>query len=204
MSKKIKVFHGSIWEGLIPEEPYISEAAFFDLSENKNELKVLFLSENKSVCSLFSDMKFFDSENQLQIMIGGEATLEDKSTVTRRYEVGKKVEYNGDYFDYSCNDERDVLYSKLRENGIKAFVMENDYDTDSGSGNDIAVLDSSIFESQVVKVKKTNGEWSNELSYENAKTHFVKFMNGDLFDDHVSIYEEQHDNNYEEEISFSF
>lgn len=178
MSDKVIAYHGSVWERpLLPDEQFVNEAAFFDLDVNKNDLKALFVSNNQSVSDGFSRIKFIDSENQLQVMIKVEVDTE--KTVRKSFELGRSTEYNGELYNYSCDDDRERLYDNLRSDGINCFVMENDYETSKGGGDDIAILDNSACKSLSVKLK-IDGEWTKDMSYDDAKDIMKKWAMGDL------------------------
>jgi hypothetical protein len=165
--------HGTVWDKpLIPSIECIENSMMInEISSEMNELDAFFMSQNKSVCEFFSDLKFIDDENQMQAIINIEFCSE--RTVELSFFSGPSIKYDGGIYDYSDNQSRSELYATLKDKDIQLLIVKDDYNIeDHGAGDDIAVFDTSILRCVSVDLK-IDGEWRRGLSLEKARSIFL-------------------------------
>ena len=107
----------------------------------------------------------------IRLNIDAERILEHEFSLSNR-----QVEYNGEFFDYTDNEDRANLYSNLKRDGYQVFIMKNDYNgsSEDSQGNDIAVLDASCASSKDVKLK-IGEHWTPFMSIAQARERFVQW-----------------------------
>lgn len=170
------VYHGSAWEKpLLFDDKFIDNNLIFNnLSTEKNELNVFFVSESEDVCEFFSDIKVeYDNNLFMQMML--EIKMSATKVFEQTFEFDKEIEYKDKSYHYDNNFDRKELYAELKKDGYQAMIVNNDYKTINGmDGNDIAIIDESCVRSERVKLK-INDTWTKYMSYQEAKLHYLKW-----------------------------
>lgn len=171
---RIEAYHGTFW---LPGEDEIDENVFFDPDAGYNDFGVVYFSNNVEVARWFSryNLSHDDQEsNALQVVLKGTLSL---SSVFRKQSYEFK---DHPYLDFDGDEsihihDRETLYDRLRNDAVSALILAGEYE--NGNGDDIAVLESGVFNCEAVSLMKPDGSFTDFMDPELAQKIFVRQNN---------------------------
>lgn len=167
-------YHGTRWErpfGTSKSE--IEQATHFqDLDPLQSDFNAVFFSDNIDVAKTFAEIRSFDEENDMQVIIESMVTLNNVLTI--KFEMDKDIEFENAL--YTIPHDRPQLYKAMSESGYDGFVMTDDYSYHGTPGLDVAVFEPESFVAKRVMLK-INDNWSPWMDIEQARRVFTKWAN---------------------------
>lgn len=165
-------YHGTRWERPFgTSKAEVDQATHFqDLDPLQSDFNAVFFSDNLDVAKTFAEIRSFDEENDMQVIIESEVTL--KNILTIKFEMDKDIEFEGS--QYTIPHDRPALYSAMKDSGYDGFVMTDDYSYHGTPGKDVAVFDPESFVSKRVMMK-LNDHWTPWMDINQARKVFAKW-----------------------------
>lgn len=172
-SQQFTGYHGTRWERPLmgtSKDDIESATHFDDLDPLQSDFNAVFFSDNIDVAKTFAEIRSFDEENDMQVIIESEVSL--KNILAIKFEMDKDIEFQGG--QYTIPHDRPALYSAMKTAGYDGFVMTDDYSYHGTPGNDVAVFDTESFEAKRVMMK-INDSWTPWMDIDQARKVFSRW-----------------------------
>lgn len=167
-------YHGTFWN---PEEDIDpSEAIFFEPSTSMSDLDAVWFTNNEDVAKYFTSYHLNEEEKAngaLRVILKG--SLKPLKTISFQCDQSPWIEVTEDMDEIHVND-REELYSAMRNNGYNAFIIDDNYQEFGDPGSDIAVLEDDMFECESVALEKSDGSFTPFMSPEKARKVFIRHV----------------------------